>query len=131
MTDTQEHNSKIYERILFMFIVKTKSPPGCPTNAAELDSTSPEQTGTLAPSSDMPLVLKGVWRVCVSPSPSSGEAKRCVSISAEKRLRAPGELESDSAKDDSEHDKRFLERAERTARVSEDHVSLTIIVTDN
>lgn len=64
----------------------------------------------LAPSSDVPLTLIAGWRVCTSPPPSSGEAKRCVSISAEKRRRAPGGLESDSVKDDSEHDKRFLHR---------------------
>ncbi len=129
MTDTQEHNSKMYESILFMLLWKSNHLQNVPPQ--ELDSTSPEQTGTLAPSRDEPLVLMGVWRVCVSPSPSSGEAKRCVSISAEKRRRAPGGLESDSVKDDSEHDKRFLERAERTEGVSEDYVSLTIIVIDN
>ena len=65
-----------------------------------------------APSSEAPLV----FICCVlppsvsSPSPSSGEAKRCVSISAEKRrrARADGGLESLSGNETSEHDSRFL-----------------------
>lgn len=115
--ETQEHNSRTYEMMFFIFNYKTKSPPGCPTDAVKLDSTSPEPMGTLAPSSDKPLVLMGVLRVRTSPSPSSGEAKRCVSISAEKRRRAPGGLESDSMKDNSEHDRRFLQRQQNKRRV--------------
>lgn len=37
-------------------------------------------------------------------------------MSAEKRRRAPGGLESDSVKDDSEHDKRFLQRKQDKRR---------------
>lgn len=68
----------------------------------------------MAPSSDAPLVFICcccLLGTCSSPSTSSGEAKRCVSISAEKRrrARAEGGLASLSGrKDDSEHDKRFL-----------------------
>ncbi|KAG7238449.1 hypothetical protein INR49_030956, partial [Caranx melampygus] len=66
--------------------------------------------GTLVPSSEVPRTLMGAWRVRKSGSPSRGEAKRCVSIRAEKRLRAPrGGLASPSIYRDSEQDKRFLQ----------------------
>lgn len=65
----------------------------------------------IAPSREAPLAFTGGCLVCTcsSVSTSRGEARRCVSMRAEKRLRAPdGGLESLSVKEDSEQDKRFL-----------------------
>lgn len=72
-----------------------------------------DRAGRVAPSRDVPLIFTaGVCVVVVewpSPSASSGEAKRCVSIRAEKRRRTPdGGLESLSVKEDSEQERRFL-----------------------
>lgn len=67
----------------------------------------------MAPSREVPLVFTGgcLLDKGSSESTSRGEAKRCVSMRAEKRLRAPdGGLESLSVKEDSEQDKRFLEK---------------------
>lgn len=63
----------------------------------------------VAPSSDAPLAFAGAD----PESTSRGEAKRCVSMRAEKRLRVPeGGLESLSVKEDSEQERRFLETME-------------------
>lgn len=62
-------------------------------------------------SREAPLVFTGgcLTDIDSSESSSRGDAKRYVSIRAEKRLRAPdGGLESLSVKNDSEQDKRFL-----------------------
>lgn len=70
----------------------------------------------MAPSSDVPLTFTGACLLdaCSSESTSRGEAKRCVSMRAEKRLRVPdGGLESLSVKEDSEQDKRFLKKAKQ------------------
>lgn len=67
----------------------------------------------MAPSSEAPLAFTGACLLDTgsSESTSRGEAKRCVSIRAEKRLRVPdGGLESLSVKEDSEQDKRFLKK---------------------
>ena len=67
----------------------------------------------IAPSREVPLVFTGGCLLGADSSESSsrGEAKRYVSIKAEKRLRAPdGGLESLSVKEDSDQDKRFLEK---------------------
>ena len=77
----------------------------------------------VAPSSDVPLVFIAVWRVTGeenSASASSGEANRCVSMSAEKRRRTPdGGLDSLSVKEDSEQERRFLWREERQWKTAE------------
>lgn len=78
-----------------------------------MSSARLDRAGMVAPSRDVPLVFMVAWRVTteedISPSASSGEAKRCVSMSAEKRRRTPdGGLESLSVKEDSEQDRRFL-----------------------
>lgn len=67
----------------------------------------------MAPSREVPLAFTGgcLLGTGTSESTSSGEARRCVSMRAEKRLRAPdGGLESLSVKEDSEQDKRFLKK---------------------
>lgn len=72
------------------------TPNPCTTGAAMEDSATPtatpEPAAIVAPSSDVPLVLTGAWRVCVSVSVSRGEEMRCVSMRAEKRRRIPGGL---------------------------------------
>lgn len=68
---------------------------------------------TFGSSREAPLVFTGGCFPVTdsSESSSSGEAKRYVSMRAEKRLRAPdGGLDSNSVKNDSEQDKRFLEK---------------------
>lgn len=72
-----------------------------------------EGMAPIAPSREAPLAFIGGCLVgtCSSESTSRGEARRCVSMRAEKRLRAPdGGLESLSVKEDSEQDKRFLKK---------------------
>lgn len=67
----------------------------------------------MAPSREAPLVFTEgcLLGIGSSESTSRGEAKRCVSMRAEKRLRAPdGGLESLSIKEVSEQDKRFLKK---------------------
>lgn len=81
-----------------------------------MSSARLDRAGMVAPSREVPLVFMVAWRVMGagdSPSASSGEAKRCVSMSAEKRRRTPdGGLESLSVKEDSEQDRRFLKGTE-------------------
>lgn len=67
----------------------------------------------MAPSREVPLAFTGGCLVGTgsSESTSRGEARRCVSMRAEKRLRVPeGGLESLSVKEVSEQDKRFLKK---------------------
>lgn len=67
----------------------------------------------MAPSREVPLAFTAgcLLDTSSSESISRGEAKRCVSMRAEKRLRVPeGGLESLSVKEDSEQEKRFLEK---------------------
>lgn len=96
--------------ILIKTTGKLHTPNPCAASAAVEDSAAPtpEPDAIVAPSSDVPLVLTGAWRMCVSVSVSRGEETRCVSMRAEKRRRTPGGLESDSVKEYSEQDRRFL-----------------------
>ncbi|KAG7279725.1 hypothetical protein CRUP_011657 [Coryphaenoides rupestris] len=103
-------------------LLGTEPSAGLRTLSPWLQEEAAAAATPMAPSSDAPLVFICcccLLGTCSSPSTSSGEAKRCVSIRAEKRrrARAEGGLASLSGrKDDSEYDKRFLGHMTRQDR---------------
>lgn len=112
--NTYKHNFNNCAPMLTVSVQHLPSPPTLTPGAsftAVLCSPALGDEGVVVPSTEDPLLLAPLCCSCVSTSPSRGKARRCVSISAEKRRLAPrGGLESPSMYRDSEHESRFLHR---------------------